>query len=143
AGLPVPGTTKSVVSLNTCPVGAPPGVDTTSGTIDTGLRPRAPLYSVETSVPLSDTHSGVLGPCDIPQAFTRFGSVIAACPGWSETRLVWVNVGPNCCGSSRLCAPAVSGYAIRLAVAALVAIQRNPRYMCCSFRRGPAHSRGG
>jgi hypothetical protein len=27
---------------------------------------------------------------EIPQALTRFGSVIWAFPGWSETRFVWV-----------------------------------------------------
>ena len=42
AGLVVPGTTNAGVSLLTCPVGAPPGVLTTSGTMDTGVVPTAP-----------------------------------------------------------------------------------------------------
>ena len=41
----------------------------------------APVYSVETSVPLSDTQTGVVGPWDRPHALTRLGSVIAACQG--------------------------------------------------------------
>ena len=61
---------------------------TTRGTAATGLPFTSPLYSVETSVPLSETQIGVFGPCDIPHGLTRFGSVSWATPGWSETRLV-------------------------------------------------------
>src|SRR5437764_3395259 len=68
-------TTKPLVGLNTCPVGSPPGMLTTSGTADTGVFFSPPRYSVATSAPLSDTHTGVLGPADIPQGFTRLGSV--------------------------------------------------------------------
>jgi hypothetical protein len=37
------------------------------------------------SVPLSDTHHGLVGLEVSPQALTRFGSVFGATPGWSET----------------------------------------------------------
>ena len=50
-----------------------------------------------TSEPLSDTHSGVFGPCDIPQALTSDGSVRRACPGWSDTRLCCVTRGACPC----------------------------------------------
>src|SRR4051812_37063591 len=87
AAVAVPGIRKAVVSLNTCPVGAPPGMLTVStlATGDSGL-PTAPLYSVVTSAPLSETQTGVLGPRDIPHALTSDGSVSWATPGWSETR---------------------------------------------------------
>src|SRR3954470_18953614 len=80
-------TTKPVPPLNTVPVGAPPGIETVNGTFTTGEGPTAPEYSVETSVPLSATHAGVVGPNDRPQAFTRLRSVSSARPGMSETRL--------------------------------------------------------
>ena len=35
-------------------------------------------YSVETPVPLSDTQKGLVAPYEMPQALTRFGSVILA-----------------------------------------------------------------
>src|SRR6266568_11772 len=47
---------------------------------------------VATSAPLSETQTGVLGPRDMPQALTRFGSVKVATPGWSETRFSCRNV---------------------------------------------------
>src|SRR4051794_30711945 len=75
--------------LKTCPVGAPPGMSTTSGTIEKGAPPTAPRYSVVLSVPLSETHSGVAGPALRPQGFTRLGSWTVATPGWSATRLFW------------------------------------------------------
>jgi hypothetical protein len=79
---------ESLVELNTTPVGAPPGIFTTSGTI-TGMLPLTPpLSSVETSAPLSATHSGVVGPAAWPQGLTRFESVIRATPAMSEIRFV-------------------------------------------------------
>ena len=56
------------------PVGAPPGIETVSGSFATGVPPTAPEYRVDTSVPLSATHAGVVGPKASPHAFTRFGS---------------------------------------------------------------------
>src|SRR6266571_4265016 len=47
---------------------------------------------VATSAPLSETQTGVLGPRDMPQALTRFGSVKVATPGWSDTRFSCRNV---------------------------------------------------
>ena len=76
--------------MNTVPVGAPPGMLTTSGTITGTLRRMAPEYSVETSVPLSETHTGVAGPADRPHGLTRLGSVMRATPGMSDTRLRFV-----------------------------------------------------
>src|SRR3954470_10413877 len=81
---------KSEPPLKTTPVGeaggVPPGctgIVTTSGTI-----PPEPLYSVETPVPLSATHHGLLELRASPQGLTRFGSVVGAIPGTSDTRLV-------------------------------------------------------
>src|SRR5689334_12762469 len=56
-------------------------------------------YRVETLVPLSATHSGVVGPRARPQAFTRLGSSSCAAPLTLETRLVWRNslCGPPGC----------------------------------------------
>src|SRR5262249_37752853 len=105
AGVVVPGTANAVVSLNTCPVGGPPGTATTSGVAATGAPPTAPLYRVAVPVPALDTQTGVFGPRDMPQALTRWASVSGAFPGWSETRFVWVNA------VVRPCASAVSGTA--------------------------------
>src|SRR5437867_8478134 len=89
AGLPEV-TSKSVLSLKTAPVGAagllPPeggGIVTTKGTASP-----APLYSVETPVPLSATHHGLVELRASPQGFTKLGSVLAARLGMSETRLI-------------------------------------------------------
>jgi hypothetical protein len=43
---------------------------------------------VETPVPLSATHAGLVALKAMPHAFTRFGSTVAAHPGTSETRFV-------------------------------------------------------
>src|ERR1041384_266946 len=79
---------KSALPLKTVPVGAeggvPPGgtgMVTTNGTIAP-----APLYSVATPVPLSATHHGLVALRASPQGLTRWGSVVAASPGTSETR---------------------------------------------------------
>ena len=73
-------TTNREPPLNTAPVGAP-GTFTTNG-----IAIPVPSYNVERSVPLSDTHQGVVGPDVSPHALTRFGSRFAAAPGTSETR---------------------------------------------------------
>src|SRR5215468_916560 len=118
---PVPGTVKAAVSLKTCPVGAPAGMLTTSGTIDTGALPLSPVYSVVTSAPLSETQTGVFGPRDMPQALTRLGSVSVATPGWSDTRFSWVNV------PTPLLAP--TGNANPPTNAALTAAAMRPRFL--------------
>ena len=65
AGAPL--TLKPPVALNTTPVGAPTGMLTTSGGVIGMLLRTPPEYSVETSMPLSDTHAGVAGPKARPQ----------------------------------------------------------------------------
>src|ERR687891_1024433 len=75
-----PFTGKPLVELNTVPVGAPPAMSTTSGRIIGMLRRTPPEYSVDLSVPLSATHSGVVGPADSPHGLTRLGSVMRATP---------------------------------------------------------------
>ena len=77
-----------LVGLNTWPVGAPPGTETTNGTWVTGLPCTEPEYSVARLVPLSATHSGVVGPAASPHGFTRWESVSCALPGMSLTRLI-------------------------------------------------------
>src|SRR4051794_18029480 len=78
-------TRKSVVLpelLNTCPVGAPPGMVTLNGWVS-GLPFTSPTYTSLLSVPLADTQNET-GPTAMPQALTRVGSVIGATPAWSE-----------------------------------------------------------
>src|SRR4029450_7508996 len=100
-------TSNPGVGLKTCPVGAPPGMFTTNGALLMGLPLTKPGEMVALSVPLSATHTGVVGPAARPQGLTRSGSVSWARPGradagvprwgpvsWhrpgrSETRLVW------------------------------------------------------
>src|SRR5947209_1817093 len=85
--------TKPVVALVATPVGAdipePPG----AGMVTAGCT-ALPVTSKLSAVPLpfSAIHSPLLVPSVMPQAFTRLGSVRAARPGMSETRLVWVKV---------------------------------------------------
>ena len=78
-------TTKPELPLKTMPVG-PPATLTTSG-FGWNCGTPSPLYSVETSVPLSFTHHGDVELAAMPHALTRFGSVLSAFPAWSETRL--------------------------------------------------------
>src|SRR3984893_10578553 len=73
-------TTKSLVALFSWPVGAPPVMWTTVGVAVTGLPFTAPRYVVATSVPLSATQSGVVGPVARPHELTRFGSRSCATP---------------------------------------------------------------
>src|SRR4029450_7213103 len=87
-------TTNPGVGLNTCPVGAPPGMFTTSGALLMGLPLTKPGELVALSVPFSATQAGVAGPAARPQGLTRSGSVSWARPGRSETRLVWGSALP-------------------------------------------------
>src|SRR6266498_1273784 len=80
---------------NTLPVGAP-GRPPTRRPIAGRLPFTAPLYNVETSVPLPATQTGVAGPAAIPHAFTRLESVRMARPGTSDTRLVWWYAAAGC-----------------------------------------------
>src|SRR5690349_16021055 len=84
---------KLPVGLNTWPVGAESigGRVTVSGNCWTIRPPGLMVYKVETLVPLSATHSGVVGPRARPHAFFRLGSISWAAPLMSETRLVWRN----------------------------------------------------
>src|SRR5204862_6604583 len=77
---------KSGLPLKTIPVGvaAPVGGIVT---VNASFCP-APLYSVETPVPLSATHHGLVELDVRPHGLTRLGSVSAANPGTSETRFV-------------------------------------------------------
>src|SRR5919204_3493981 len=71
----VPLTRKSVDDpLKTTPVG-PPSTVTVSG-----IFTPAAVYRVDLSVPLSDTHQGVVGPATSPHAFTRSESTVGAAP---------------------------------------------------------------
>src|SRR6266446_136304 len=82
-------TAKSVVLLNTTPVGAPGGVPPAGGgivtTSDCGVP--LPLYIVDKPAWLSDTQNGLLALLAIPHGLTRFVSVLSAIPAMSETRL--------------------------------------------------------
>src|SRR5215470_8879398 len=93
--VPFSTTLKPPLPLKITPVGAAvvpaglpagAGIVTVSGTFTTVAL--MVLYSVETPVPLSATHQGVVGPCTNPQEFTRLGSVNWARPERSETRFV-------------------------------------------------------
>src|ERR1700746_2392785 len=92
---PLALTTKSLGllaarKLNTVPVG--PGESlTVRATLLIFCLPLAPWYSVAVLVLLFVTHSGVVGPSEIPHGFETSGSVSLAIPGTSETRLVWAN----------------------------------------------------
>src|SRR5260221_1642435 len=80
--LPLWLTTKAVaLPLDTVPVG-PPGTATVSATFEP-----VPLYSVDVSVPLFDTHHGVVGPAERPQPLTTDASAAGAAPAVSPTRL--------------------------------------------------------
>src|SRR6478609_8985675 len=81
-------TAKSVVLLNTCPVGAPPGMATLNGWL-IGLPLTSPVYTSLRSVPLAATQKAPPAEfSEMPQALTRVGSVIGATPGRSEIRSV-------------------------------------------------------
>src|SRR3954454_19143782 len=71
--LDVPLKTRPVGAEGDGPVGF--GIVTTKGA-PTGNGWPAPLYSVETPVPLSDTHHGLVGVRVNPQGLTRFGSTV-------------------------------------------------------------------
>src|ERR1017187_1793138 len=70
---------NELVPLNTCPViGSAPGIETTSACFTP-----APLYSVASPVPLSDTQNGLPPLSEIPQGLIRSASVTLV------TRFVW------------------------------------------------------
>src|SRR5262245_43488797 len=79
-------TTKSVVGLNTCPVGAPPGMVTLNGWL-IGLPATSPVYTSLRFAPLDDTQKD-RGPTAMPHPLIRVESVTRATPGWSDTRSV-------------------------------------------------------
>jgi hypothetical protein len=79
--------------LKTVPVG-PGCVVTTSGVC---AGPLFVVYSVLVDVPLLETHSGVVGPKEMPHGFTRCGSVTGATPGWSEMIGVATYEPPSTC----------------------------------------------
>src|SRR5438552_4175832 len=94
--VPFSETLKPPLLLKITPVGAavvPAGLPLGAGMVTTNGIPTGnpwprPLYSVDTPVPLSATHQGVVGPCTNPQELTRFGSWNIATLGRSETRFV-------------------------------------------------------
>src|SRR5947208_8042729 len=73
--VPLGRITNPVLLLNTCPVGAPPGMVTSSEVL-TGVAPLTPpAYTVAVLVPLFATQSGpASGDSARPQALTSFGS---------------------------------------------------------------------
>ena len=82
-------TTKSVVLLKTCPVGAPPGIATSRGTLFRVLPFTSPMYRSLKSAPLDDTQNAApAGLNEIPHALIKCGSRMRATPGWSDTRSV-------------------------------------------------------
>src|SRR5262249_11979400 len=95
AGLPLESRKEVELGLKTDPVGAD-GIETTSET----MLP-LPLYKVATSAPSSDSQNGLAGANAIPHGFTKCGSITAATPGRSESRLVWryPMVSPIVCAS--------------------------------------------
>src|SRR5436190_17682985 len=90
--VPFSETLKPPLPLKITPVGAavvPAGLPVGAGMVTvSGTFTPPPLYSVDTPVPLSATHQGVVGPCTNPQGLTRFGSWNIATLGRSETRFV-------------------------------------------------------
>src|SRR5262245_45812157 len=80
---------KSGVGLNTCPVGCPPGIVTSSATLFKLLPFTSPRYSALRSAPSDDTQKAPpAGFREMPQALIRRGSCKRATPGWSDTRSV-------------------------------------------------------
>jgi hypothetical protein len=108
-------TTKSFGSpLKTLPVGVPPvvapgaGMFTISG-LPAGDGVPLPSYAVATPAVLSETHHGVVGPCEIPQGFFKLGSWTRAMFGRSETRLVWTKEPPASARASTALASRTTG----------------------------------
>src|SRR4051794_360751 len=119
---------KPDVPLATWPVG-PSGTPTTSGTIatDDGSLGVPPRYSVDLSVPWSETQTGEVGNFDIPHAFTRLGSTTAApYPARLATRFVCRTCGPAAGPAPAMPGETTASDATTTAVAALAAM-RLPR----------------
>src|SRR5262245_33278141 len=70
-------TTKSDVLLNTCPVGAPPGIVTSNGFFTSGDPFTSPEYTSLMPPPSDDTQK-VTGPTATPHALCSVVSVIGA-----------------------------------------------------------------
>ena len=87
--------------MKTVPVGAAePDVPGGKGIVTTKLwGTPAASYSVESPVPLSETHQGVALPRDKPHAFTRFASVFGAVADVAETSAV-KSVRTKCCADA-------------------------------------------
>src|SRR5262249_31760183 len=100
AEIPFSEILNSAPPLKTVPVGEPEtavdGTEITSGT----ACPR-PSSKSETPLPLLANQNGPVGLEEIPQGFTRFGSVMRANPGMSEVRLTWTNAVDRRYRSSR------------------------------------------
>src|SRR5919198_4897520 len=113
--------TKPEVPLVVAPVGAAVptplgvGIVTTVGEPD-GIGWPFESYVVALPEPLSETQRPLFSPSVIPHGLTRFGSVVLAIPGTSETRFVCVNVG-----EAAVCAGETSG-----AIAMTTEIARRP-----------------
>src|SRR3954468_12063926 len=129
-------------ALNTWPVGAPLGTVNTSGAMLNGVPAVPPAYSVARPVPLSATHSGVVGPAARPHGLTRLGSVSCATPGMSLTRLVWRY--PWCIADAPAVPPPASAatavVASAITAASLRRRDRSGRLICSPIRRRAEHS---
>src|SRR3954451_6689595 len=101
-----------------------------------------PAYSVASPVPLSATHSGVVGPAARPHGLTRLGSVSCATPGMSLTRLVWRY--PWCIADAPAVPPPASAatavVASAITAASLRRRDRSSRLICSPIRRRAEHS---
>src|ERR671937_337531 len=110
--------TKPAVPLVVAPVGAAVptplgvGIVTTVGDPE-GIGCPFESYVVALPEPLSETQRPLFSPSVIPHGLTRFGSVLLAIPGRSETRFVCVNVG-----EPAVCAGETPGAIARTAEAA-------------------------
>src|SRR5882672_1199201 len=111
-----PGTTSKapLKALKTVPVGADaPSCPLGGGIVTTRLcASPVPSYRVESPVPLSEIHQGEPEDRDMPQAFTRFGSILGtlATFGLSAVKSVLV----KCCAVALL---AVSNRAVKIIAA--------------------------
>src|SRR5919204_5229358 len=129
-------TTKPEVPLVVAPVGAAVptplgvGIVTTVGEPD-GIGWPFESYVVALPEPLSETQRPLFSPSVIPHGLTRFGSVVAARPGTSETRFVFVNVG-----DPAVCAGEIPGVIAMTAEAA-----RRPTRIRTAQRRRLARAR--
>src|SRR5581483_9647131 len=122
---------KLVVLLNTWTVGAAGPYCPLGGAMVTtnGMMAPDPLYSVVRPEWLSETQNGLAALAEIPQGFTRFGSVTSALPGVSATRLCWMKA---LAGAGALAALTNSGISADTGIAI-----RKTRAMVLVFTRFP------